>query len=429
MSDVFVGVDLGTSGCRACALDENGGSIAAASVSFDAERAGDPACWWRAVNEVLRELVAGMDARRIAALAVDGTSGSVLVTDARGEPLAPPLMYSDARAAEEAALIARIAPRDSAAAHGATASLAKLLWLRKRVAAERLRQVQHQADWVMGRLLGRFGLSDENNCLKLGYDPVSRRWPAWLNALDIDPRLLPEVYPAGTAVGTIDPQIARSLGLPAHIRIVTGTTDSVAGFIATGATRPGEAVTSLGSTLALKVISERPVCAPEHGIYSHRLGDLWLAGGASNTGGAVLCQFFSQAELDAMTPRLQPGQPTGLDYYPLPARGERFPQREPGLAPRLEPRPPEDLRFFQGILEGIAAIEREGYARLHALGAPYPARVRTVGGGARNPAWAQIRQRLLGVPVTNLMSSDAALGAALLARSGVTETSIKQAIT
>lgn len=275
--------------------------------------------------------------------------------------------------------------------------------------------MRHQADWIMGRLLGRFGLSDENNCLKLGYDSRARRWPGWLAKLDIDMRQLPEVRPAGTSIGRMDAGVARTLGLPVNVKIVTGTTDSVAGFIAAGAARVGEAVTSLGSTLALKVISEQPVFAPEYGVYSHRLGDLWLAGGASNSGGAVLLQFFSRAKMDSMTPHLQPGQPTGLNYYPLPARGERFPHCDPALPPRLEPRPPEDLRFFQSMLEGIAAIEREGYARLHALGAPYPVDVRTVGGGARNPAWAQIRQRLLGVPVTNVVSADAAFGAAMLA--------------
>lgn len=420
-SRLFIGIDLGASGCRARAIDETGQSIGAKSTGFSAAEAGDPECWWLAVCSVLRELAASVGVRRLAAIAVDGTSGSVLVIDERGQPLAAPLMVSDARASEEAASIACIAPTDSAA-HGATSSLAKFMWLQTRVSAGRLRHVQHQADWIMGRLLGRFGLSDENNSLKLGYDARVRCWPGWLHALDIDLRVLPKVYPAGTPVGMIDTQIAKTLGLRADIQIVTGTTDSVAGFIASGAARVGEAVTSLGSTLALKVISEQPVCAPEYGIYSHRLGNLWLAGGASNSGGAVLRGFFSQTELDSMTPRLQPDQTTGLDYYPLPARGERFPRRDPEMPPRLEPRPADSLHFFHGLLEGIAAIEREGYARLHALGAPYPASIRTVGGGARNPAWARIRQRLLGVPVTNLMSENAAAGAALLARSGAKET-------
>jgi sugar (pentulose or hexulose) kinase len=132
----------------------------------------------------------------------------------------------------------------------------------------------------------------------------------------------------------------------------------------------------------------------------------------------VLREVFSQAELDEMASWLQPDKLTGLDYYPLPAQGERFPHCDPGLAPRLEPRPSDPVRFFQGILEGIAAIERQGYEQLRALGAPRPVNVRTVGGGARNPAWTRIRQRLLGVEVTAPAHADPARGTAELARNG-----------
>ncbi|HDO34643.1 MAG TPA: carbohydrate kinase, partial [Chromatiales bacterium] len=108
----------------------------------------------------------------------------------------------------------------------------------------------------------------------------------------------------------------------------------------------------------------------------------------------------------------------GLGYYPLLAPGERFPIADPDLAPRLTPRPADDARFFQGLLEGIARIEARGYRLLAELGAPYPVSVRTVGGGARNAPWRRIRERLLGVPVPASEHEDAAYGAALLARRG-----------
>jgi sugar (pentulose or hexulose) kinase len=63
-----------------------------------------------------------------------------------------------------------------------------------------------------------------------------------------------------------------------------GTTDSIAAFLASGANKAGQAVTSLGSTLAIKLISKVPVDDSEKGIYSHRLDDTWLVGGASNVG-------------------------------------------------------------------------------------------------------------------------------------------------
>jgi hypothetical protein len=322
-------------------------------------------------------------------------------------------MYNDARAVTAARQVAAIAPPDCAA-HGPSAGLAKLLWLLETPARSKARYALHQADWLLGRLSGRFGISDENNALKLGYDAGERRWPEWLARLGIPASLLPAVGPAGRAIGRPDPVWRQRWGLGEQTRIVSGTTDSTAGFIATGA-RPGEAVTSLGSTLVLKVHAERPVFAPGYGIYSHRLGDRWLVGGASNSGGAVLRQFFSREDIERMSPLLRPERPSGLDYYPLPSRGERFPVCDPDYAPRLQPRPADDVRFFQGLLEGIARIEQQGYRRLSELGAPWPERVLSVGGGAANVAWRKIRAAQLGLPVTMARHQEAAYGAALLA--------------
>jgi len=117
--------------------------------------------------------------------------------------------------------------------------------------------------------------------------------------------------------------------------------------------------------------------------------------------------------------RWEPGQPSPLDYYPLPRPGERFPVADPTLPPRLEPRPADAAAFLHGLLEGMARIETLGYRRLAELGAPYPLRVLTTGGGAINATWTAIRARLLGVPVTAVEDRGAAYGAALLARQGL----------
>jgi sugar (pentulose or hexulose) kinase len=171
----------------------------------------------------------------------------------------------------------------------------------------------------------------------------------------------------------------------------------------------------LGSTLVVKVLSRKPVFAPEHGVYSHRLHDLWLVGGASNSGGAVLRQHFSDAEIRTLTPQLRPAQPTQLHYYPLPKPGERFPHNDPNLAPQLTPQPQDRTQFLQGIFEGIAQIEADAYARLAELGADPVQRIFSSGGGAQNPAWTEIRQRLLNKPLLPARRREAACGVARLA--------------
>jgi sugar (pentulose or hexulose) kinase len=418
---LFLGIDFGTSGCRSCVIDTAGEIQAGTRTALPApERNGsaveqDPALWWSALAENLDALATQVPMAAIEAIGLDGTSSTLLCCDAAGIPLAPALMYNDARATAAARQIAASAPQDSAA-HGPSSSLAKLLWQRGTRAGKAATHALHQADWLLGRLSGRYGISDENNALKLGYDIVNRCWPDWLAALDIPQALLPDVVPAGQAIGTPDAAACARWGFTPQTCIVSGTTDSTASFIATGA-QPGEAVTSLGSTLVLKVLADRPVFEPAYGVYSHRLGDRWLVGGASNSGGAVLKQYFSDADIARLTTQLQPDTPTGLDYYPLVSPGERFPVNDPRLAPRLAPRPADDAVFFQGILEGIARIELEGYRRLAALGTPWPERILTTGGGAANRGWCRLRAALLGVPVVAASHQAAAYGSALLARS------------
>jgi sugar (pentulose or hexulose) kinase len=414
---LYVGLDLGTSGARAVAIDGKGAVVASASCAMpapleaeDGTRSQDPALWREAAFGVLAEIVSSCGGE-IRALAVDGTSGTLLLCDATGRPLGPARMYNDASAAPLAARIRALAPPESGA-HGATSPLARLLVLQADHPAAR--HALHQADWLAGQLTGRFGRSDDNNALKLGWDPVHRVWPDWLDRLGARRELLPEVVPPGTVLGPLAPTAAAEIGLGLGCLVVAGTTDGCASFLATGATERGDGVTALGSTLTIKLLSAQPIFAPEYGVYSHRLGDHWLAGGAANTGGAALLRFFTAERIAELTPALRPETPTGLDWHPLPGRGERFPIADPDLT--FEPgRPDDDATFLQGLLEGIAAVEARAYALLEALGGPALRSVRTVGGGARNPAWSRIRRARLGVPLLRPSSLEAAYGAALLA--------------
>lgn len=418
---LYVGIDIGTSGVRACAIDDDEVEQARATSRLPQPKRQGPIIsqraelWWKAALSTLNDLLAQLDRRRVRAVAVDGTSGTLLVTDAEGTPLGPALAYNDASCAEQLSRIDKVAAASSAA-RGTGSALAKLLRLQERY--PQARHALHQADWVMGCLASRYGFSDENNALKLGYDPTTRRWPDWLAALEVRTELLPQVLVPGTPVGYVDARIAESLGLPRDVVVVAGTTDGVASFISSGADQMGDAVTSLGSTLVVKVLCARSISAPEYGVYSHRLGDGWLAGGASNSGGAALLQFFDVETMNALIPRLQPQCSTDLNFYPLPHQGERFPIDDPNMLSRTSPRPADDALFFQGLLEGIASIERAAYRRLEALGAPYPTSVRTVGGGASNAAWTEIRERYLRVPMHSSAKSEAAYGTALLARRG-----------
>jgi D-ribulokinase len=417
MSDLVLGIDVGTSGVRIAAIDHAAKLAALAAAAMPAARRDgqqitqDASVWERALDEAMARLASMIDLTRVGALAIDGTSGTLVGIDDRGTPVSAGSLYNDRADDADIRAVERVAP-PQAAVHGATSPLARAMRLLRTPGIAR---ILHQADWIAAQFTGRFDISDESNALKTGYDPISRQWPDWISAAGVAPSQLPAVVAAGSIIGQVSAEASRRFGLSAQTIVVAGMTDGCAAFMATGATGPGDAVTSLGSTLVLKLASEVPLFAPEFGIYSHRIGDLWLAGGASNTGGAVLAQFFSAEQLREISSRIDPNVSTGLDYYPLPAPGERFPINDPALAPRLTPRPDDGALFLQGLFEGIARIEALGYRRLAELGGPGLTSVATVGGGAANEMWRSIRAVALGVPVVASANDEAAVGVARLA--------------
>ena len=183
----------------------------------------------------LGEIVPKLAGHRIRAIAVDGTSGTIVPIDKVGRPVGLASMYNDLAERSDVDRIAAIAPDDTAA-RGGTSPLARALPMR---ALPGLSRIIHQADWIAGRFSGRFDVTDENNALKSGYDPIHRHWPSWIARTGIDPKLFPTVVPAGTRAGTITAEAAARFGLPQDVAIIAGTTDGCAAFLASGAGRPG----------------------------------------------------------------------------------------------------------------------------------------------------------------------------------------------
>lgn len=421
MTDSYLGIDIGTSGIRAIQIDPGGQILASARATFPGSQLSDgmlcqqPDDWWRGVLNCLQQLAEktpGLGS--VQALAIDGTSGTTLLTDAQNQPLSPALMYNDVRPESLGAELTELAPGIPAGSR--SSSLAKAVWLQRSETPAGEYFIQQQADWILAKFRGTPGFSDWNNALKLGFDTELLSWPDWLNTVIPANGHLPAVHRPGKTVATIAPAIARQTGLPPTTRLHAGTTDSIAAFLASGASQPGDAATSLGSTLVLKLCTQRPVTSAVYGIYSHRLDETrWLAGGASNTGGAVLKNEFSNDELNTLSAEMDTDNGTGLDYYPLPAPGERFPFPDADKQPVMTPKPANQVTYLQAIFEGIARIEKQGYDLLEELSSEKVRSVRSCGGGAANPAWTSIRQRILQRPLIDAAQTEAAYGSALLA--------------
>ncbi|MCA1218530.1 FGGY-family carbohydrate kinase [Streptomyces sp. 8L] len=427
---VWLGVDLGTQSVRALAVTAGGRVRGQGSAPLTGTRDGArheqlPADWWSATRTAVRAAVRGLRAP-VAAVAVCGTSGTVLLTDDGGEPVSPALMYDDGRAAVQAhraqeagdevwrKLGQRIQP---------SWALAKLLWLADEgdVPAGIRPRVCHQADVVTARLVGRPVATDSSHALKTGYDTRDRAWPTEvLDRLGLADRLaFPDVVLPGTVLGTVGAAGAEATGLAEGTPVVAGMTDGCAAQLASGAWEVGSWNTVLGTTLVIKGVTAQPLHDPTGVLYNHLSPDgTWLPGGASSVGAGALSAAFPGADLAALDRAPADREPAGALTYPLVSRGERFPFLASGAEAFTLGTPADDADLYASLLQGVALAERLCLAYVRQLGARVEGPIAFTGGATRSAYWNQLRSDVLGRPVTVPEQAGSALGMAVLAARG-----------
>ncbi len=412
-----IGVDLGSSGLRLALLDANGLLVSEICSPYPGSFSS-PESWRQGFITLIQHWPPSWRSQ-VAAIAVAGTSGTLLLCHDDGSLLEWPkgraLAYHQSFPAQAATALALATVGPATSASGSLARALQLMQLARLPCKDPAFRLRHQADWLMGWLLGDWRWGEEGNNLRLGWDLIENRWCGSIGAQPWA-AALPQIIPSGSCPGRVSEVAALQTGLDRKCWVVAGSTDANAGVLAADP-QEGDGIAVLGTTLVLKQFVTEPLRGP--GISCHRLAGRWLVGGASNAGAGILLQFFSANDLDELSRQIDPKRPTGLSLLPLAAKGERFPVDDPELAPRLEPRPISDALYLQALLEGLTEIELIGWHRLEALGAPPVQRVISLGGGARNAQWRRMRQRALGRPVLHRADASAAVGMALLARSRI----------
>ncbi|MEB3333380.1 MAG: FGGY-family carbohydrate kinase [Cyanobacteriota bacterium] len=416
MPKLALGVDFGTSGVRLAVIDPAGETLVERGSPYPGafER---PELWRDALIALMLSLPLELR-QQVGALALAGTSGTLLLCHGDGSLLdgalsqALPYHLACPEQVPEARRLLGTDRHPAGQASGSLARALRLLEASRRLASSSPLLIRHQADWLMGWLLGDWHWGEEGNNLRLGWDLMSQ---GWLGTLGSAPWAcsLPEIVASGTVLGGVAPSVASSLGLPESCQVVAGTTDANAGVLA-AAPSDDEGITVLGTTLVVKQTVPCPIQA--EGVSCHRLNGRWLIGGASNTGAGILMRYFDPDQVKELSRQINAKVSGNLRLLPLLSRGERFPVDDPQLEPILEPRPVSDAAFLQALLEGITRIEQQGWQRFKELGAPPIRRVITLGGGARNPQWRLMRERMLGLPILNRPELSAALGMARLAQ-------------
>ncbi|MFD5248156.1 FGGY-family carbohydrate kinase [Amycolatopsis sp. NPDC058340] len=430
---VWLGVDVGTQSVRVTAIDDQGLVLGSGSSALKSARDGsrheqDPRDWWNGLATAARQALSDVDRGAIAGLAIDSTSGTILLAAADGTPLTPGLMYDDVR---DPALVHDVDVAGDAVWRKLgyrrmqpSWALPKLLWLCANDFAARRpgARLLHQADLLTWRLAGRQLASDSSHALKTGYDLLEDRWPEEVfDALEVPSGLLPDVSRPGTVLGTVGATAAEETLIPEGTPIVAGMTDGCASQLGSGALRPGTWNSVIGTTLVLKGVTTELIRDPLGIVYCHRgPQDSWLPGGASNSGAGALSRKLPGADFDALTRIIGERGPSAIAYPLAGDKGERFPLRAPDLEPFVLGDVADDAGLFGALLLGVACVERLCYDYLDLLGAPVTGPITFTGGGTKNRYWSQLRADMLGSEVLLPADAGSARGMAVLAAAGVT---------
>ncbi len=436
LDNIWLGLDVGTQSVRAIAVSSTGDVLASSSERLTSRRDGsrheqNPEDWWSAVATACRITLADLPSQAIRGIAVDSTSGTLLLVDRLGRPLTSGLMHDDNRAIEEARRVNEVG-----AAVWATLgyhmqpswALPKLLWMlreyRDVIAPLHTRiqegiKLSHQTDFINRHLIGREVPTDTSSVLKTGYNLIKDTWPQEVFAqLEIPTELLPAVVLSGTQIGTVCTQAAAETGIPEGTAVIAGMTDSCAAQIGAGALHVGSWNSVLGTTLAFKGVTQELIRDPGGVMYSHRSPDGgWLPGGASGAGAAILTTYFPDRDLDVLNAQAMQREPASIVAYPLASHGERFPFSVPQARHFLLGEPTDEIDLYAALLQGVAFVERLCFDYLDLLGAPTGGELSLTGGGTRSRYWCQLRADVLGRTVRIPENAEAALGMAILAAS------------
>ncbi len=415
---MLLGIDIGTGSSKGVLVDTEGTPVSTAVRPHrtDSPRPGwfehDPeTVWWEDAVALVRRLLADVESRRVAAIAVSGIGPCALIADAEGNPLRQAILYGiDSRAtAEIERMTAELGEAEVLRACGnpltTQAVGPKLAWLAEHEpdAAAAARRWFSCSSYVSYRLTGRYtadhytaSVSDPLYDLRTG-----SWWPeAWRAcAPQIEP---PELAWPGDIVGHVDAQAANSTGLAAGTPVLSCGVDALAESYSAGCREPGDTMVMYGSTLFFIQLLDRQVTDPRlWAAVGRERGTHALAAGMS-TGGLLATWFAGIAEreiatLAAEAAAVPPGA-DGLVLLPYLA-GERTPVEDPmasgcwlGLTLRHT-----RAHMFRSVFEGVAYGVRHNLETMGDAGAR-PGRLFAVGGGTAGGLWTSIVSSVTGLP-------------------------------
>ncbi|RDD96366.1 MULTISPECIES: xylulokinase [Paracoccus] len=437
----LLGIDIGTSGCKALLIGTDGAVIAADTATYPLSqpRPGwteqDPELWIEGARKAVARALAKAPGVEILCVGLSGQMHGLTPLDADHRVLRPAILWNDQRNGAECAALTKaaggleglLAATNNRMLVGYTGG--KILWMRNHEPElfARMALMLNPKDYLRLRLTGEVA-SEVSDASGTGlFDVRRRQWAAGLiETAGIDPTLLPPVFESQEITGRISAKGAALFGLPEGVPVAGGGGDSVIQTIGSGVIAPGELQTTIGTAGILAAALDTPQDNPDGKlqVFCNVAADKWHCMGVSlNAGGAMgwfrdmLCVDAPPFEQLVVEAAESPAGARGLLFLPY-LNGERCPHPDPsargafiGLTARHR-----RADLTRALMEGVV----HAFADMHALMRPMGIDGRIVkasGGGARSALWRQIQADMFDCDVvtTEGAAEGAAFGAALVA--------------
>ncbi|MBI1277608.1 MAG: hypothetical protein GC179_05735 [Anaerolineaceae bacterium] len=396
----LLGIDIGTTGCKAMALSVDGTILATSHREYDVIRPQpdwaelDSQLVWEKIQEVIAQVAARTSHDPIAAICVSSMGEAMTPVSQDRKILSNCLLGFDTRGAETTAKLGQLDPIMFFERSGNVVSTIyggqKLIWMRDH-RPELFHKTYKWLSWadIVAYLLGGDPVTDYSLANRsLFFDLRRQEWSLeTLNHVGMPIEKLPDLVQAGTVVGTVSSHIAKQLNLQSGVRIVIGAHDQCVNAVGVGALRPGIAAYSLGTYFCITPIYDHiPPAAmmiqSKLNVEHHALPNLYVSFYYNLSGGALLKWFrntFAWAEhaaaqasgkdvYDQLLAEI-PSGPTNLLVLPhfAPTGPPYYDDNPNGLISGLTLATSRG-EFLKGLLEGAIYYFRAGLADLAEAG-------------------------------------------------------------
>ena len=439
----ILGIDLGTSSVKAMLFDAEQGVIAVRAEEYGVDIAHpgwaqqSPALWWESLVRVLRWLESHYREayRSVCAVGYSGQMHGMVLTDAKGQPVRPAVIWLDQRAGRQLEEIGAVLSEEDMGnvfCNRVSSGFAfpSLLWVREQE-PEIFAKAAHflsPKDYIRYKMTGEIGAEVVDASSTTLFATGERDW-AWevIDRFHLPPQLFPKVHESADIAGTVTVQCEAQTGLPAGIPVIYGSGDQPAQSIGNGVIGPGRIISNIGTGGQISAFSSRPAYDKKlrTNTFCHAIRDAWTIFGATLCSGMSLSwaknkvfRVGSYEEINAAVAAVSPGA-DGLIYLPY-LSGERTPHMNPdargvffGMTLGQE-----QGHFLRAVMEGVTYSLRDCLGILQELGVDAPEIIAS-GGATASPQWMQMQADILGKPVrVSRVKEQACLGSCLLAAVG-----------